>query len=299
MATVLITGGKGLIGKALTKKLTNKEHVVNILTRNPKKNNEFLWNVKENFVDKDAFYNVSHVIHLAGAGIADKRWTNERKKELINSRVKTANLIFNKVQEFEIPLKGFISASGIGYYGAITSDKIFTEDDNNPENDFISKNCVEWENAAHQFELLNIPVSILRTGVVLSKNGGALKKMNTPAFLAALGSGKQYMPWIHIDDLCELYVKAVEDKSFTGIFNAVAPEHQTNESFTKLLGKVIHKPVLPMSTPSFILKIALGEMAYILLKGSKVSYKKTANMHNFFFPDLKTALTNIYSGKQT
>ncbi|RLJ99724.1 hypothetical protein C8N27_2393 [Tenacibaculum discolor] len=294
MATILITGGTGLIGKELTKKLTSKGHVVNILTRTPKKNNEFRWNVKESFIDKDAFNNVSHIIHLAGAGIADKRWTNERKKELINSRVKTANLLFNKVQEYQVPLEKFISASGIGYYGAVTSDKVFTEKDK-PENDFISKICVKWENAALQFEQIDIPVTILRTGVVLSKNGGALQKMNTPLFLSALGNGKQYMPWIHVDDLCELYSKAIEDKDFNGIFNAVAPEHQTNESFTKLLGKSINKPVLPMNAPSFILKTALGEMAYILLKGSRVSSKKTNSNYTFIFPTLKTALTNIYN----
>ncbi|MHC9087934.1 TIGR01777 family oxidoreductase [Tenacibaculum sp. IMCC1] len=294
MATILITGGTGLIGKELTKKLTSKGHVVNILTRTPKKNNEFRWNVKEGFIDKDAFNNVSYIVHLAGAGIADKRWTNERKKELIDSRVKTATLLFNKVQEYQIPLKKFISASGIGYYGAITSDKIYTEKDK-PENDFISKICVKWEAATHQFKHIDIPVTILRTGVVLSKNGGALQKMNTPLFLSALGNGKQYMPWIHIHDLCELYTKAIEDNGFTGVYNAVAPEHQTNESFTKLLGKVINKPVLPMNAPSFILKIALGEMAYILLKGSRISYEKTSNAYNFIFSNLNTALTNIYN----
>ncbi|CAM1368167.1 conserved hypothetical protein [Tenacibaculum litoreum] len=294
MGTILITGGTGLIGKELTKKLTSKGYVVNILTRSPKKNNEFRWNVKESFIDKDAFTNVEYIIHLAGAGIADKRWTNERKKELIDSRVKTTTLLFNKVQEYQIPLKKFISASGIGYYGAITSDKIFTENDK-PENDFISKICMKWEAATRQFQQIDVPITILRTGVVLSKNGGALQKMNTPLFLSALGNGKQYMPWIHIDDLCRLYIKAIEDNNFSGVYNAVAPEHQTNESFTKLLGKVINKPVLPMNAPSFILKTALGEMAYILLKGSRVSSKKTNSAYNFIFPSLKTALTNIYN----
>lgn len=294
MGTILITGGTGLIGRELTKKLMSKGHSVNILTRTPKKSNEFRWDIKEEFIEKEAFTNVKYIIHLAGAGIADKRWTNERKQELINSRVKTAGLLFKKVQEYQVPLKKFISASGIGYYGAITSDKTYTEKDK-PENDFISKICVKWEAAAHQFEQIDVPVTILRTGVVLSKNGGALQKMNTPLFLAALGSGKQYMPWVHIDDLCELYIKSVEDSNFKGIFNAVAPEHQTNDSFTKLLGKVINKPVLPLNAPSFILKTALGEMASILLKGSKVSSKKTNSTYNFISPSLKTALTNIYN----
>lgn len=296
MATILITGGTGLIGKELTKKLTNRGHVVNILSRNPKKNNEFRWSLKENFIDKDAFTNVSHIIHLAGAGIADKRWTNERKQELIDSRVKTASLLFNKIQEYKTPLKTFISASAIGYYGAITSDEIFTEEDD-PENDFISKVCVKWENEAHKFEHLDVSVTILRTGIVLTKSDGALQKMNTPLFLSSLGSGKQYMPWIHIDDLCALYIKAVEDKKFTGIFNAVAPEHQTNENFTKTLATTLKKTLFPFNVPSFVLKTVLGEMAYVLLNGSRVSAKKVSKSYSFNFPDLQSALNNIYNGK--
>ena len=206
MSKVLITGGTGLIGKHLQNLLIANKHKVVILSRNPKKKNEFKWNISENYIDDNALRGVTHVIHLAGAGIANKRWTNKRKNELINSRVLSTNLLFKKVKELNIELKGFISASGIGYYGAITSDKTFTENDTS-KNDFISKVCVEWEKSVHQFKKLNIPVTILRTGVVLSKNGGALQKMNTPLFLSALGNGNQYMPWIHIDDLCNLYLE--------------------------------------------------------------------------------------------
>ncbi|WP_428742830.1 TIGR01777 family oxidoreductase [Tenacibaculum sp.] len=296
MGTILITGGTGLIGKELTKKLTNKGYTVNILTRNPTNENEYHWNVKENFIDKNAFNNVTHIIHLAGAGITDKRWTNNRKKELINSRVKSSNLLLKKVKEYEVPIEGFISASGIGYYGAITSDKIFTEKDA-PENDFISEICIKWEDAAFKFQQLNIPVTIFRTGVVLSKKDGALKKINTPLFLSVLGEGKQYMPWIHIDDLCELYIKAVEDSDFKGIFNAIAPEHQTNESFTKTLATTLRKPLFPFNAPSFVLKTALGEMAYILLNGSRISAEKISQFYTFNFPDLQSALNNIYNGR--
>lgn len=292
---VLISGGTGLIGKALTKKLEQKGYDVAILSRNPKKNNEYKWSVNDNYIDEKALENTEYIIHLAGAGIADKRWTTSRKKELINSRVKTATLLYNKVLEHKTPLKKFISASGIGYYGAITVDTIFTEKDK-PENDFISKICKKWEAAALQFEEQHIPIAILRTGVVLTKTGGALQKMNTPLFLSALGNGKQYMPWIHINDLCNLYITAIENKNFTGIYNAVAPEHQTNESFTKKLSEVIKKPVLPFNAPSFVLKTALGEMAYILLKGSRVSSDKTKKIFTFNYPDLQSALNEIYNG---
>lgn len=293
MIKILITGGTGLVGRHLQKKLIEKDYEVVVLSRNPKQKNEFKWDVENGFIDPSALKGITHVIHLAGAGIADKRWINKRKKELINSRVKSANLLFQKVKELEIPLKGFISASGIGYYGAITSEKIFSEEDL-PENDFISKICVKWEASAKQFEQLNIPVTILRTGVVLSKNGGALQKMNTPLFLSALGNGNQYMPWIHIEDLSNLYIKAIENSKFVSVLNAVAPEHLTNETFTKTLSKIIKKPVLPMNVPSFVIKTALGELAYILLKGSRVSSNKIKELgFTFKFNTLKEALKNL------
>ncbi|CAL2083031.1 TIGR01777 family oxidoreductase [Tenacibaculum sp. 190524A05c] len=293
MAKILLTGGTGLIGKVLEKKLIQKNHEVQILTRNPRKENHFKWDIKKSFIDDNAFQNLDYIIHLAGAGIADKKWTKSRKAELINSRVESANLLYSKVKELNVPLKGFISSSGIGYYGAITSEKVYTEEDE-PADDFIAKICIEWENAAHQFQNNNIPVTILRTGVVLSKDGGALQKMNTPLFLSALGNGKQYVPWIHIEDLCNLYIKAIEDENFKGIYNGVAPDHQTNSSFTKTLGQVLKKLVTPINVPGFVLKTVLGELAVIVLAGSRVSYKKVEQHYNFEFEDLKKALQHIY-----
>ena len=294
MAIILLTGGTGLIGQTLQKQLENNNHKVRILTRSPKLDNHFKWDIKANYIDEKVFENLDYIIHLAGAGIADKRWTDERKQVLINSRVESSGLLFSKIKELSIPLKGFISASGIGYYGAITSSKIYSEEDQ-PADDFIAKICIEWEAAANQFKTLNIPVTILRTGVVLSSNGGALKKMNTPLFLSALGTGKQYVPWIHIDDLCNLYVKAIEDVNFTGIYNAVAPEHKTNNAFTKTLGMVVKKPVLPIKAPGFILKIVLGELAAIVLEGSRISAEKTTTSYNYKFENLEKALYAIYT----
>lgn len=296
MIKVLITGGTGLIGKQLQSIFKENNIEVVVLTRSPKNKNEFKWNINEKYVDEKAFENITHIIHLAGAGIADKRWTDERKEELIESRVASADLLFQKIKEHKIQLKSFISASGIGYYGAITSDIIFKENDA-PKDDFIADVCVKWEKAAHQFEQLNIPVTILRTGIVLAKNGGALPKINTPLFLAILGSGKQYMPWIHIDDLSSLYLNAVINNHIKGTYNAVATEHQTNENFTKTLSEVINKPIIPLKVPSFVLKIILGELSDILLKGSRVSSEKTTNIYAFQYPDLKTALQSIYKNK--
>lgn len=291
MAKIVITGGTGFIGTHLTNHLQNKGYEVAILSRNPKKKNEFRWNITEKYIDEKALINATHIIHLAGAGIAEKRWTTKRKEVLINSRTASTTLLFNKVKELQIPLEKFISASGIGFYGAITSDKIFTENDK-PHHDFISKICVAWENTAKQFETLNIPITILRTGVVLAKNGGALQKMNTPLFLSVLGNGKQYMPWIHITDLCNLYTKAIEDATFKGIYNGVA-NNQTNVTFTKELGKVLNKPVLPINVPAFVLKTIFGEMSQILLEGSKISTEKISEKYSFKFNDLKIAFANI------
>lgn len=294
MAKILITGGTGLIGQQLTQQLQDKGYEVAILSRNPTKENQYKWDINKGFIDENALTNTDYIIHLTGAGIADKYWTPARKKVIINSRVQSANLLFEKVKKLHIPLKGFISASGIGYYGAVTSDTIFSEEDNSG-NDFLADVCVQWENATHQFSRLGIRTTILRTGIVLAKKGGALQKMNTPLFLSALGNGKQYMPWIHIDDICNLYVKAIEDTNFTGSYNAVAPEHQTNDSFTKILGITIKKPVSPINVPSFMMKLIFGKMAVLLLKGSRISSKKVENLYSYKFSTLQNALTAIFN----
>ena len=292
MAKIIITGGTGLVGTKLTELLIKDKNNVVILSRNPQNENEFKWDISKGFIDKNALENVDYIIHLAGAGIADKRWTEERKKIIIDSRVKTANLIYEKVKEQNIQLKGFISASGIGYYGAVTSDDIFTEADL-VGNDFLGEVCQKWEDAAHQFKTENIPVTILRTGIVLSAKGGALEKMKTP-IISPLGSGKQYMPWIHIKDLCKMYIYAIENNT-SGIFNAVAPEHRTNTSFSKALAKSIKRPYLGIRVPSFVLKLVFGDMANILLKGSRVSSKKIEkNGYSFRFKTLQEALHNLF-----
>ncbi|WP_405562182.1 TIGR01777 family oxidoreductase [Polaribacter sp. Asnod6-C07] len=292
MAKIIITGGTGLVGTKLTELLLKNKYDVIVLSRNPKKNNEYKWDISKNYIDKKALENVDYIIHLAGAGIADKRWTNERKKIIIDSRVDTANLLFHKIKEHNLNLKGFISASGIGYYGAITSDKIFEELDK-VGNDFLGEVCQKWEDAAHQFKTLNIPVTILRTGVVLSEKGGALEKMKTP-IITPLGSGKQYMPWIHIEDLCQIYFKTIND-NLSGIFNAVSPEHQTNATFSKELAKSIKKPYLGIGVPSFMLKVIFGNMAKILLEGSRISAKKIEkNGYSFRFKTLKKALNTLF-----
>jgi uncharacterized protein (TIGR01777 family) len=291
MAKILITGGSGLVGTRLAQMLIKKNHEVVILSRNPKKENEFKWNLSKNYIDKEAFKNIDYIIHLAGAGIADERWTDQRKKVIIDSRVETANLLFTTLKENNISIKGFISASGIGYYGAITTDTIFKETAT-VGNDFLGEVCKKWEDAAHQFKTLNIPVTILRTGIVLSKKGGALEKMRLPV-ISPLGSGQQYLPWIHIDDMCEMYIQAIEG-SLEGIYNAVAPEHHTSKTFSKSLAKSIKRPYVGICVPSFMLKVLFGDLSVILLQGSRISAKKIEkNGYSFRFKTLKKALNNL------
>jgi uncharacterized protein (TIGR01777 family) len=291
MAKILITGGTGLVGKRLTAMLKERNHEVRILSRSPKGVNEFKWDVSKSFIDDKALDNIDFIIHLAGAGIADKRWSNERKKVIIDSRVDTANLLFHKIKAQNISLTGFISASGSNYYGAQTSDEIFGEKED-AGTDFLGDVCQKWEAAANQFKELNIPVTILRTGVVLSKKGGALEKMKTPV-ISPLGAGQQYMSWIHIDDLCNVYIKAIEE-DFRGVYNTVSPEHQTSNSFSKTLAKATKRPYLPIAVPGFLLKLVFGELAVILLEGSRLSSKKIEEKGFVFkYLNLKEALKSL------
>lgn len=295
MKKVLITGGSGLIGKRLSFLLASRGYEVRILSRsNSLKNNykTFLWNVTEQYINDSAFEGLNHIIHLAGAGIADKRWTEKRKKEITDSRVVSTNLLYNTVKRLEIPLNSFISASATGFYGSITSETIFKEIDK-PAKDFLGKVCSLWERSIFQFNEMKIRTVALRTGIVLSKDGGALKKMKTPV-ITALGNGKQYMPWIHIDDLCELYIKAIEDEQFKGAFNAVSSEHISNLSFSKKISKIFNHPFLAIGAPNFILQIVFGEMSTIILNGSRISANKIKQAgFKFKFENLEKALKNL------
>ncbi len=294
---ILITGAGGLIAHELSKKL-EKDFTVRFLTRKKKHSNDFEWNIKNKTIDDTAFEGVSHIIHLAGANISEKRWTDERKKELISSRVDSADLIVKTLQEKKIRLKSFISASGINYYGTKTTDAIFNEN-NQPGNDFLSEVVVLWERAADQFKEQNLAERVvkIRTAVVLSEKDGALKKMLPPIRMgigAPLGTGKQYMPWIHIEDICAIYEFALKNDTMDGAFNAVSPQHTTNENLTKKIAEVLKKPLFMPNIPGFVLKLIFGELADALLEGSRASAEKIQNAgFQFKFPDLKKALEHL------
>jgi hypothetical protein len=300
MESVLITGGTGLIGKHLAKKLQVKGYKVTLLSRtgNPSTGIPvYRWEPDKNEIDNEALSGADYIIHLAGEGIGDKRWTIKRKQLILESRVKTCQLLFNTVRETGSGIKAFITASGIGYYGTVTSEKIFRESDH-PGEDFIAEICRQWEKEADRFEDFGIRTVKIRTGIVLAGEGGAIARMMTPVKTgigSAIGNGRQYLPWIHIEDLCNIYTRAIEDKTLTGAFNAVAPDHKTNKEFIRTLARVLDKPFFFPDIPAFVLRILYGQMSGILLNGSRISCEKImASGYSFLFPDLEGALRDLF-----
>lgn len=295
---VLIAGASGLVGSKLSDFLNQSGYEISHLSRKKNSSNykTYFWNPSQNKIDLDAIENADVIINLSGAGIADKRWTNKRKQEIIDSRINSTLLISNAIKKSNKKTKLFISASGVGFYGMVTSDKIFTEEDK-PYNDFLGNTCVKWENAAKEIEKQNIRTIIFRISTVLSDKGGALTKLSVPfkfGLGAALGNGKQFMPWIHIDDLCEIFKMAIENEKMKSIYNATAPESVSNYEFSKQLAKTLKKPFWLPNVPSFILKIFLGEMSDMILEGSKVSSAKIISEgFSFKFANLNDALENL------
>lgn len=294
---VLITGANGMIARRLSDVL-GKEYAVRFLTRRKAKDNEYEWDVDRGWIDVKAFQDASHIIHLAGAGISDRRWTNRRKNVILSSRVDTAKLILNTLKEQNLKIDSFISASATGFYGTKTLDRIFDEEDAKG-NDFLSNVCGEWEQAANAFTTTGVAgrVVILRFGVVLAGQGGALTKMVKPFkfFMGTyLGNGRQYMPWIHIDDLCGIVKFLLEHRDMQGVYNAVSPQHVTNRNFTHAVAKVLKQPVLLPRIPALILKLMFGEMSAVVLKGSRVSSQKLLDSgYVFRFPKLENALNDL------
>lgn len=278
---VLITGGTGLIGKKLVQKLRERNHNARVLTRKKTNNpDEFYWNTDEKFIDPKAFENLDSIIHLAGANISQK-WTAEYKKELFSSRIDTANLLKDYCLRQNVRLNSFISASGINYYGTFTSDEILKESDGILKQDFLAKLCDEWENAAENFSDISNRTVCLRTAMVLAKDGGAfpmLKKTVDFNIGSAVGSGNQWMNWIHEDDLVNMYIFVLENPEIAGKFNAVADQIPTNENFMKALAKTSGKLFLPVNVPSFVMKMAFGEMSSIILEGTRASNKKIKSL---------------------
>ncbi|MEZ5046300.1 MAG: TIGR01777 family oxidoreductase [Chitinophagaceae bacterium] len=304
MPKVLITGASGLVANALCVLLIEKGYDIVMLST--KKSNTttkyktFFWDIQKEQIDQGAFSNIDYIIHLAGANIGQKRWTKKRKIELVNSRVASADLLFKYVQKNNISLKAIISASAVGYYGIAKEDKILTEQDV-AKQDFLSQLCQQWEDAVSQFAQRNVRYVQIRTGIVLSESSSLFSYMLRPmrfGWAFVLASGKQYMPWIHIEDLCMLYVRALELEQMQGAYNAVAPEHITNYTFTSQLASMFQKKIRIVKMPALLLKLFFGEKAKLLLSGNQVSSVKSIHEgFQFKYPTLKQALHHIFSKK--
>lgn len=297
---VLITGGSGLLGSSLTQKLLSENIEVVHLTREKNSKNDvknYLWNWGKNEIDERCFNGITHIIHLAGAGIAEKAWTQKRKNTIVKSRVLTARLLHSKIESLNIDLKAFISASAVGFYGAQVSEKEFNESDVSFE-DFMGNCCKQWENAADLFVPISRVVK-LRLGVILDKDFGALPRiarMIKNRIGSPLGTGSQYMPWIHIDDAVEIFYNAIRNNEYSGVYNAVSTENITNSILTKSVGRVLNRKIWLPNVPSFILRFLYGEMSDTILKGVKVSNKKIKNLgFKFKYNKIDEALKYIYS----
>ena len=297
---ILITGASGLIGTRLTELLLWQGHEVVHVGRGPRPDRipSYRWDVEKGTMDIRAIDSVDTIIHLAGAGIADKRWTRARKKEILDSRVQSIGLLYEVLRKGNHKVKAFVSASAIGYYGPGGENELFTEA--SPAGiDFLAQVTRQWEEASEIINSLGIRVVKLRIGIVLSEKGGALKSLATPVRLglgAALGNGKQYMSWIHLDDLCGVFIKAVDDSSMQGVYNAVGTQPVTNLEMTRAIARILNRPLWLPGVPGLMLKLMLGEMAEMVITGSKVSSGKIQKAgYTFQFTELESALRDLFS----
>ncbi|HUQ88276.1 MAG TPA: TIGR01777 family oxidoreductase [Vicinamibacterales bacterium] len=293
--TIVLAGGSGFLGRKLARLLEHEGHRTITLSRNPKGENQVAWQPDGRAGALTRHLDgVDAIVNLAGEGIADKRWTAARKEALTSSRILSTRTLVRAVSECAHPPKVFVSGSGIGYYGP-HGDEPVTES-TPPGDDFLARLCVEWEQEARMVESRSTRLAIVRTGIALDRDGGALKKMLLPFKLglgASIGSGDQYMPWIHAEDWTAMVWWMISDDRASGAFNAAAPAPVTNRMFTRTLGRVLHRPAV-LHAPAFMLRAALGELSSALIHGQRV-LPAAAEQRGFRFKyrDLEPALASL------
>ncbi len=295
---ILVTGASGLVGSRLTEMLLEKGHHVSHLGRSKKTGSipSFVWNVENKSIDLQALEGVDTIIHLAGAGIADQRWTAQRKKEILESRTHSTQLLVDTLKNQRHAVKTFVGASAIGYYGFGQGEEVFTEE-SKAGSGFLADVTREWEEQTDTIATLGLRLVKLRIGIVLSEKGGALAEMAKPIRFgvgAPLGSGKQYLSWIHIDDLCAMFIRAAEDQSLQGVYNGVGTNWVTNAELTKAIAHILNRPLWLPNIPTFVMNLILGEMAGMVLNGSKVSSEKIQKTgFQFKYLKLNAALKSL------
>ena len=297
---VVVTGASGFVGRVIVKELLKEGHEVHVLTRNVTKAalvlgskcRYFQWASLSEKPPVEALKGAHSIIHLLGEGLADKRWDEDKKKKIYDSRIQSTRRLVEALEELKADApKALVSTSAVGVYGT-HGDEVLTES-SETGSDFLAKVCVDWEVEANKAEKLGVRVAIIRVGMVIGKNGGALKKM-LPVFKLGvggpLGSGKQWMSWVHVDDLARMYVLAATNSSFKGVYNGVSPTPVTNKNFSYTLGRVLCRPAFAPA-PAFAIKMAFGEMSVVLLEGQKVLPERmSAVKFHFRYPTVDIAL---------
>lgn len=295
---ILIAGGSGLLGMALTRTLKQTGYTVAHLSRSSTGANDgilrYTWDPGKGLIDTGAFENCYAIINLSGTNVGEGRWTSARKKEIIDSRIQSTQLLVNHLNKSPGTVKKFISASASGFYGHGDHTRLFDEEAP-PGKDFLAQVCQQWEAEAHALQ--TIPLTIIRIGVVLSMHGGALAPMLKTIRLGVgspIGSGEQLVPWIHEEDLVNIFITSLKTPSFAGTYNAASPNPVTNTELMLAIGKAAGKPVWKWHVPSFILKTMMGEQSEIVLEGCQISSQKILNTgFRFSFPHIETALENL------
>ena len=297
---VLITGGTGFVGRSLTDLLLRNGFSVSILSRSKRQDKKdisyYKWDIKNQTIEDAAVDNADYIIHLAGENIAGERWTEKRKKAIVASREDSIKLIHNVLAKQNHKVSAFISASAIGIYGAINGEAICKES-TPPASDFLGRTCQIWEAAVDTIGQLGIRTVKVRTGLVLGEGDGLIKKLK-PIFKyrlgAPLGSGKQYMPWIYIDDLCEIYLKAINDDTVRGPYNAAIQDDTDNIAFSRTFAAVYGYKIWLPHVPAAIIKLGMGQMSKIVLTGRRISSEKIRKTgFTFKITDIEEALRKV------
>jgi uncharacterized protein (TIGR01777 family) len=301
-STILIAGGSGLIGSQLAELLRQSGHQIRLLSRSPKGDVQFYWDPAKGEIDTKSLQGVDAVINLAGAGIADKRWTADRKKVLVESRVQSAALLFREMERMPNRPKTYLSASAVGIYG--NSGEIWMREDSKPtEQSFMVDCCEQWEAAADTMMSLGIRIVKFRIGVVMAKEGGALAEIVKPLRFglgAYFGNGQAWWPWIHREDVCRAFIWALDNQGVAGVFNLCSPNTARGKALVKSTAKAMRQVALFLPAPAFVLQLIFGEMSAVILNSNRVSSEKLIEAgFEFKWPELDSALVDIFAPKLT